>query len=134
MRIKYILILMLASKASFAQSLNYPIFNDFIKYSSSINAYSSICVKNFNEEEAKSELFELIILLQEKTHLSEKDIFKLKDKYSSINKSTVSQLIQLGIKKNRALCPNYLKIFERFDEKKNAALDKLTEIIHEESD
>jgi len=134
MRIKYILILMLASKASFAQSLNYPIFNDFIQYSSSISAYSSICVKNFNEEEAKSELFELIILLQEKTHLSEKDIFKLKDKYSSINKSTVSQLIQLGIKKNRALCSNYLKIFERFDKKKNAALDKLTEITHEESD
>ena len=131
MRIKYILILMLASKASFAQPLNYPIFNDFIQYSSSINAYSSICVKNFNEEEAKSELFELIILLQEKTHLSEKDIFKLKDKYSSINKSTVSQLIQLGIKKNRALCPNYLKFFERFDEKKNAALDKLTEITYE---
>ena len=130
MRIKYILILMMASKASFAQPLNYPIFNDFVQYSSSINAYSNICVKNFNDEEAKSELFELIILLQEKTNLSEKDIFKLKDKYSSINKSTVSQLIQLGIKKNRALCPNYLKIFERFDVKKNAALDKLIEITY----
>lgn len=130
MRIKYILILMLASKASFAQPLNYPIFNDFVQYSSSINAYSNICVKNFNEEETKTELFELIILLQEKTNLSEKDISKLKDKYSSINKSTVSQLIQLGIKKNRALCPNYLKIFERFDVKKNAALDKLIEITY----
>ena len=130
MRVKYILILMVASKVSFAQPLSYPIFNDFVQYSSSINAYSNICVKNFNEEEAKSELFELIILLQEKTNLSEKDISKLKDKYSSINKSTVSQLIQLGIKKNRALCPNYLKIFERFDVKKNTALDKLIEITY----
>tara|TARA_B110000285_G_scaffold104713_1_gene119247 strand:- start:85 stop:480 length:396 start_codon:yes stop_codon:yes gene_type:complete len=130
MRVKYILILMVASKISFAQPLNYPIFNDFVQYSSSINAYSNICVKNFNDEEAKSELFELIILLQEKTNLSEKDIFKLKDKYSSINKSTVSQLIQLGIKKNRVLCPNYLKIFERFDVKKNTALDKLIEITY----
>ena len=130
MRVKYILILMVASKVSFAQPLSYPIFNDFVQYSSSINAYSNICVKNFNEEEAKTELFELIILLQEKTNLSEKDISKLKDKYSSINKSTVSQLIQLGIKKNRALCPNYLKIFERFDVKKNAALDKLIEITY----
>ena len=131
MRIKYILILVLVSKASFAQSSSYPIFNDFVRYSSSINAYSNICMKNFNEEEAKSELFELIILLQEKTDLSKKDIFKLKDKYFSVNKSTVSQLIQLGIKKNRALCSNYLKIFERFDGKKNAALDKLTEITYE---
>jgi hypothetical protein len=130
MRVKYILILMVASKVSFAQPLSYPIFNDFVQYSSSINAYSNICVKNFNEEETKTELFELIILLQEKTNLSEKDISKLKDKYSSINKSTVSQLIQLGIKKNRALCPNYLKIFERFDVKKNAALDKLIEITY----
>ena len=122
---------MLASKISFAQTLNYPIFNDFVQYSSSIDAYSNICVKNFNEEEAKSELFELIILLQEKTNLSEEDIFKLKDKYSSINKSTISQLIQLGVNKNRALCSNYLKIFERFDVKKNTALDKLTEITYE---
>jgi len=131
MKVKYILILMLASKISFAQTLNYPIFNDFVQYSSSIDAYSNICVKNFNEEEAKSELFELIILLQEKTNLSEEDIFKLKDKYSSINKSTISQLIQLGVNKNRALCSNYLKIFERFDVKKNTALDKLTEITYE---
>ena len=131
MRVKYILILILASKASFAQPLSYPIFSDFVQYSSSINAYSNICVKNFNEEGARSELFELIKLLQEKTNLSEKDIFKLKDKYFSVNKSTVSQLIQLGIKRNRALCPNYLKIFERFDVKKNAALDKLTEITYE---
>ena len=131
MKAKYILILMLASKISFAQTLNYPIFNDFVQYSSSIDAYSNICVKNFNEEEAKSELFELIILLQEKTSLSEEDIFKLKDKYSSINKSTISQLIQLGVNKNRALCSNYLKIFERFDVKKNTALDKLTEITYE---
>ena len=130
MRVKYILILMVASKVSFAQPLNYPIFNDFVQYSSSINAYSNICVKNFNEEETKTELFELIILLQEKTNLSEKDISKLKDKYSSINKSTTSQLMQLGIKKNRALCPNYLKIFERFDVKKNTALDKLIEITY----
>ena len=131
MKVKYILILVLASKASFAQSLSYPIFNDFVQYSSSINAYSNICVKNFNEEEVKSELFELIILLQEKTDLSEKDIFKLKDKYFSVNKSTVAQLTQLGIKRNRALCSNYLKIFERFDGKKNAALNELIEIADE---
>ena len=134
MKIKYILILILVSEVSFAQPLNYQTFSDFVQYSSSIDAYSNICVKNFNEEEAKSELFELITLLQEKANLSEQDIFKLKDKYFSVNKSTVSQLIQVGVNKNRALCANYLKIFERFDAKKSAALDKLIEITHEQRD
>ena len=134
MKVKCILILILSSKVSFAQSLSYPIFSDFVQYSSSINAYSNICVKNFNEEEARSELFELIILLQRTAALSDKDISELKDKYSSINKSTTSQLVQLGVNRNRALCVNYLKIFERFDAKKNAALDKLIEITYEQRD
>jgi len=134
MKVKCILILILSSKVSFAQSLSYPIFSDFVQYSSSINAYSNICVKNFNEEEARSELFELIILLQRTAALSDKDISELKDKYSSINKSTTSQLVQLGVNRNRALCVNYLKIFERFNTKKKAALDKLAEITYEQRD
>ena len=128
---KYILILILVSEVGFTQPSSYETFSDFVQYSSSIDAYSNICVKNFNEEEARSELFELIMLLQGKANLSEQDIFKLKDKYFRINKSTVSQLIQVGVNKNRALCTNYLKIFERFDVKKNAALDKLIEITYE---
>ena len=131
MKIKYILILILVSEVGFTQPSSYETFSDFVQYSSSIDAYSSICVKNFNEEEARSELFELIMLLQGKANLREQDIFKLKDKYFSINKSTVSQLIQVGVNKNRALCANYLKIFERFDAKKSAALDKLIEITYE---
>ena len=134
MKIKYILILILVSEVGFTQPSSYETFSDFVQYSSSIDAYSNICVKNFNEEEAKSELFELIMLLQGKANLSEQDIFKLKDKYFRINKSTVSQLIQVGVNKNRALCTNYLKIFERFDAKKNAALDKLIEITYEQRD
>lgn len=131
MKIKYILILILVSEVGFTQPSSYETFSDFVQYSSSIDAYSNICIKNFNEEEARSELFELIMLLQGKANLSEQDIFKLKDKYFRINKSTVSQLIQVGVNKNRALCTNYLKIFERFDVKKNAALDKLIEITYE---
>ena len=38
---------------------------------------------------------------------------------------------KVGVNKNRALCANYLKIFERFDAKKSAALDKLIEITYE---
>ncbi|MBT7236278.1 MAG: hypothetical protein HN866_01750 [Gammaproteobacteria bacterium] len=131
MKNKYILILVLISQAGFAQSLNYPLFNDYVQYSSSVDAYSIICVKNFNENKAESELFELITLLQEKANLSEGDILKLRKKYASINKSTVSQLIQLGVNKNRALCSNYLKVFERFDAKKNDMLDEIVKIEYE---
>jgi len=131
MKNKYILILVLISQAGFAQSLNYPLFNDYVQYSSSVDAYSIICVKNFNENKAESELFELITLLQEKANLSEGDILKLRKKYASINKSTVSQLIQLGVNKNRELCSNYLKVFERFDAKKNDMLDEIVKIEYE---
>ena len=133
MKNKYVLILiMLMPTISLSQSLNYPLFNDYVQFSSSVDAYSVICVKNFNEEEARFQLFDLIFLLQEKTNLSENDILELEKKYSDINKSTISQLIQLGVNKNRALCSNYLKVFERFDAKKNDALDEIIKITYEE--
>tara|TARA_B110001450_G_C17377771_1_gene382414 strand:- start:81 stop:476 length:396 start_codon:yes stop_codon:yes gene_type:complete len=131
MKNKFILILILISQVSFAQSLNYSLFNDYVQYSSSVDAYSVICVKNFDENKAESELFELITLLQEKANLSEEDMLDLRRKYSSINKSTVSQLIQLGVNKNRELCSNYLKVFERFDVKKNDMLDEIVKIEYE---
>ncbi|MBT3549100.1 MAG: hypothetical protein HN490_04205 [Gammaproteobacteria bacterium] len=132
MKNKYVLILiMLMPTISLSQSLNYPLFNDYVQFSSSVDAYSVICVKNFNEEEARFQLFDLIFLLQEKTNLSENDILELEKKYSDINKSTISQLIQLGVNKNRALCSNYLKVFERFDAKKNDALDEIIKITYE---
>ena len=131
MKNKYILILILISQVSFAQSLNYSLFNDYVQYSSSVDAYSVICVKNFDENKAESELFELITLLQKKANLSEEDMLDLRRKYTSINKSTVSQLIQLGVNKNRELCSNYLKVFERFDVKKNDMLDEIVKIEYE---
>ena len=88
-------------------------------------------MKNFDENKAESELFELITLLQEKASLSEEDMLELRRKYTSINKSTVSQLIQLGVNKNRELCSNYLKVFERFDVKKNDMLDEIVKIEYE---
>lgn len=130
-KIKYILILILIPNIVFSQSLNYPLFNDYVQYSSSVDAYSSICIKNFDVDEAKSELFELIILLQQKVNLSDDDISRLEKRYSSINKSTISQLIQLGVNRNRALCSNYLKVFERFDTKKNDTLDEIIKITYE---
>ena len=53
----------------------------------------------------------------------------LKQKYNRINISTLSQLKRLGLDKEKRLCTNYLKVFERFDEKKNEKLNEILGLI-----
>ena len=126
-----IVVVLSISKASFAESLHYRLFKDFVQYSSSVDAYSVMCVKDFEADKAKSELFDLINLIEIDVKLTEEDIFKLKDKYFRINKSTLSQLTQLGLNKKKDLCSNYLRVFERFDKKKNEKLDEIVKLINE---
>ena len=70
-----------------------------------------------------------INLLNEKVGLSSSEIEQLKEKYTRINTSTLSQLTRLGLDKKKRLCKNYLKVFERFDEKRNEKLNEITELI-----
>ena len=125
-RICCALLLMLTPLIGSAESPQYSLFRDYIQYSSSVDAYSKMCVKNFKSDSAESELFELVDLLNYEIGLSDKDMDLLKQKYNRINISTLSQLKRLGLDKEKRLCTNYLKVFERFDEKKN---EKLNEII-----
>ena len=90
-RIYCILILLLLPKVGFSESSDYSLFRDYVQYSSSVDAYSKMCVKNFQPELVETELFELINLLNEKVGLSSK-IEQLKEKYTRINTSTLSQL------------------------------------------
>tara|TARA_B100000614_G_scaffold100167_1_gene90022 strand:- start:315 stop:719 length:405 start_codon:yes stop_codon:yes gene_type:complete len=109
----------------------YNIFQDFVQFSSSVDTYSDVCIRDFDQEKAKRDLFDLIDTFRESINLSELEINKLKEKYFRINQSTRSQLIQLGLMKEKNLCRKYLKIFERFDNKKNENLMKIVEIIDE---
>ena len=109
----------------------YNIFQDFVQFSSSVDTYSDVCIRDFDQEKAKQDLFDLIDTFRESINLSELEINKLKEKYFRINQSTRSQLIQLGLMKEKNLCRKYLKIFERFDNKKNENLMKIVEIIDE---
>tara|TARA_Y100000996_G_C22418261_1_gene600275 strand:- start:514 stop:915 length:402 start_codon:yes stop_codon:yes gene_type:complete len=133
MKVKIIMIVitLLVSKIGFAETLHYRLFKDFVQYSSSVDAYSIMCVKGFEADTAKSELFDLINSIEIDVKLSEEDMFKLKDKYFRINKSTLSQLTQLGLNKKKGLCSNYLRVFERFDKKKNEKLDEIIKLINE---
>ncbi len=109
----------------------YNIFEDFVQFSSSVDTYSDVCIRDFDQDKAQQDLFDLISKFRESIQLSELEINKLKEKYFRINQSTRSQLIQLGLMKERNLCKKYLKIFERFDNKKNEKLMKIVEIIDE---
>ena len=128
-RICCALLLMLTPLIGSAESPQYSLFRDYIQYSSSVDAYSKMCVKNFKSDSAESELFELVDLLNYEIGLSDKDMDLLKQKYNRINISTLSQLKRLGLDKEKRLCTNYLKVFERFDEKKNEKLDEIVELI-----
>ena len=112
-----------------AESSQYPLFRDYVQYSSSVDAYSKMCVKNFESDPAELELFELVNLLNDEIGLSDEEIELLKKKYNRISISTFSQLKRLGLDKEKRLCTNYLKVFERFDEKKNEKLDEILELI-----
>ena len=121
--------LMLMPLAGSAESLQYSLFKDYVQYSSSVDAYSKMCVKNFESDPVQSELFELVNLLNYEIGLSNEDIELLKKKYNRISISTLSQLKRLGLDKEKRLCENYLKVFERFDDKKNEKLNEILELI-----
>lgn len=129
MRTYCILLVILIPNIGFSESSEYPLFRDYVQYSSSVDAYSKMCIKNFQPDLAESELFELINLLNGEIKLSNNDMERLKEKYLRINTSTLSQLTRLGLDKKKRLCINYLKVFERFDEKRNEKLNEIVELI-----
>ncbi len=112
-----------------SDELAFRLFSDFVKFSSSVDAYSQVCVRGFDSLKAQEELFDLVSTLRQNIKLSENQFSELKDKYSRIAISTQSQLKQLGLNRNKNLCKKYLKIFERFDKKKNEKLLEIVEVI-----
>ena len=112
-----------------SDELAFRLFSDFVKFSSGVDAYSQVCVRGFDSLKAQEELFDLVSTLRQNIKLSENQFSELKDKYSRIAISTQSQLKQLGLNRNKNLCKKYLKIFERFDKKKNEKLLEIVEVI-----
>lgn len=128
-RIYCIAILILTPSIGFTESSEYSLFRDYVQYSSSVDAYSKMCIKNFDPDLAESELFELVNMLNNQVGLSNSDVERLREKYNRINTSTLSQLTRLGLDKKKRLCMNYLNVFERFDDKRNEKLDEITGLI-----
>ena len=124
-----VLILVLVPIKTIAEDKDLTVFNNLVQFSASVDAYSEMCVKAFDPENAEEELFDLIESFREIISIDEQEVFKLRDKYFRIKKSTTSQLIQLGLQRKKSLCKKYLNIFERFDIKKQQKIDEIILII-----
>ena len=107
------------------------LFLDFVNYSASIDGYSSLCIKNYDDEKEMTNIFILLNELKSKYLLITEDDFNLlKSTYIKTKSATISQLIKLKLNSQKKSCNKYLKIFERFDRKKQQSLEDLEQIIN----
>ena len=106
-------------------------FLDLVNYTASIDGYSSLCVKNYNDEQESANLFILLDDIKKKYLLITDDDYNiLRSSYIKTKSATINQLSRLKLNSQKNMCGKYLKIFERFDRKKQKSLDKLEEMIN----
>ena len=106
------------------------VFLDLVNYSASIDGYSSLCIKNYDDEKELNDLFRLINDIKKKYLLiTDDDYDLLKSTYIRTKSATITQLMKLNLNSQKSNCNNYLKIFERFDRKKHKSLEELEKLI-----
>jgi hypothetical protein len=106
-------------------------FLDLVNYTASIDGYSSLCVKNYNDEQESANLFILLDDIKKKYLLITDDDYNiLRSSYIKTKSATINQLSRLKLNSQKNMCGKYLKIFERFDRKKQKSLDDLEEMIN----
>ena len=126
--IKFVLLAPLASSSVSAAPDK--LFIDLINYSASIDGYSSLCVQNYDDDRELESLFSLLRELKEKYLLfTDDDYDMLKSTYMKTKSATITQLMKLKLNVQKSNCSNYLKIFERFDRKKQKSLEDLERMI-----
>ena len=126
--IKFVLLAPLASSSVSAAPDK--LFIDLINYSASIDGYSSLCVQNYDDDRELELLFNLLRELKEKYLLfTDDDYDMLKSTYMKTKSATITQLMKLKLNVQKSNCSSYLKIFERFDRKKQKSLEDLERMI-----
>ena len=107
------------------------LFIDLVNYSASIDGYSSLCVQNYDDDQELNSLFALLRELKDKYLLfTDDDYDMLKSTYMKTKSATITQLMKLKLNVQKSNCSNYLKIFERFDRKKQKSLEDLERMIN----
>lgn len=126
--IKFLLLAPLASSSVSAAPDK--LFIDLVNYSASIDGYSSLCVQNYDDDRELELLFNLLRDLKEKYLLfTDNDYDMLRSTYMKTKSATITQLMKLKLNVQKSNCSNYLKIFERFDRKKQKSLEDLERMI-----
>ena len=106
------------------------LFIDIVNYSASIDGYSSLCVKNYDDDGELNSLFQFIERAQREVFLFTDDDFDMfKSTYMRTKSATITQLMKLKLNVQKSKCSEYLKIFERFDRKKQKSLNDLEKMI-----
>ena len=106
-------------------------FLDLVNYTASIDGYSSLCVKNYNDEQDSTNLFILLDDIKKKyLIITDDDLNMLRSSYIKTKSATINQLSRLKLNSQKNMCGKYLKIFERFDRKKQKSLNDLEEMIN----
>ena len=117
----------------FSNSLGAPpdkLFIDLVNYSASIDGYSSLCVQNYDDDQELNSLFALLRELKDEYLLfTDDDYDMLKATYMKTKSATITQLMKLKLNVQKTNCSNYLKIFQRFDRKKQKNLEDLERMI-----
>ena len=107
------------------------LFIDLVNYSASIDGYSSLCVRDYDDDQELNSLFALLKELKDKYFLfTDDDYDMLKSTYMKTKSATITQLMKLKLNVQKSNCSNYLKIFERFDRKKQKNLEDLERMIN----
>jgi len=107
------------------------LFLDLVNYSASIDGYSSLCIKNYNDEKELTNLFSFLNdIKSEYLLITNDDYDMLKSSYIKTKSATISQLMKLKLNSQKKSCNKYLKIFERFDRKKQKSLEDLEKMIN----
>ena len=102
------------------------LFIDIVNYSASIDGYSSLCVKNYDDDGELNSIFQFIERAQRQIFLfTDEDFDMFKSTYMRTKSATITQLLKLKLNVQKSKCSEYLKIFERFDRKKQKSLNDL---------
>ena len=124
------LVTILSLGANITHSAPSKVFLDIVNYSASIDGYSSLCVKNYDDDRELKNLFDLINEVKAKYLLITDDDYDfLRSTYMKTKSGTITQLMKLRLNSEKSNCNNYLKIFERFDRKKQKSLEDLENMI-----
>ena len=83
------------------------------------------------QDQELNSLFALLRELKDKYLLfTDDDYDMLKSTYMKTKSATITQLMKLKLNVQKSNCSNYLKIFERFDRKKQKSLEDLERMIN----